>query len=197
MSAPVKLNLKLYQGSTFSEVLRWESSTKVYKQIASITKSAPIEISTVTAHEIPEGWRVKITNVGGMKEINSDELYRVASSVLPGSFQINDVNALGYSTYTSGGVVEYNKPVDLAGYTARMQLREKISSPDVLVSLTTENDGIVIDNVAKTITLQLSASATAALDFATAVYSLELVSSSGVVTPFINGTVSLVQEVTR
>ena len=29
MTSPVKLNFKVYQGSTFKEVLRWESSTKV------------------------------------------------------------------------------------------------------------------------------------------------------------------------
>ena len=62
MSAPVKLNFKIYQGSTFKEVLRWETSTKVYKPISSITKAAPMVISS-TAHGIPVGWRTKVTNV--------------------------------------------------------------------------------------------------------------------------------------
>ena len=196
MSAPVKVNFKIYQGSTFSEVLRWESGTKVYKQIASITKTAPIEISTVVAHEIPEGWRVKITNVGGMKEINSEDTYRVATGVLPGSFQINDVNALGFTTYTSGGVVEYNQPVDLAGYTARMQLREKINSAEVLLELTTANNRVIINNVDKTITLNIDAATTAALNFSTCVYSLELVKGSEVIS-LASGNISLLQEVTR
>lgn len=197
MAQPVKMNFKLYQGSTFQEVLRWESGTKVYKSISSITKAAPIEIYTTTSHELPEGWRVKITNVAGMKEINSDEVYHQVSNVLPGSFQINAINALGYTTYTSGGVVEYNQPVDLAGYTARMQLREKVDSAEVLLELTTENGGIVLDNTLKTITLYISAVDSAALTFSSAVYSLELVSSTGRVTPFIGGSVSLVKEVTR
>ena len=51
MAQPVKVNFKIYQGSTFREVLRWESSTRVYKQIGSIAKTAPVEISTVSAHE--------------------------------------------------------------------------------------------------------------------------------------------------
>ena len=193
---PVKLNLKLYQGSTFKQILRWESSTKVYKQIASITKTAPVEISTLTAHEIPEGWRVKITNVAGMKEINSDDTYRIASNVLPGSFQINDLNALGFTAYTTGGVVEYNQPVDLAGMTARMQIREKLDSADVILELTTENGGIVIDNVAKTVTINITAAQATLLTFTSAVYSLEVVKGSEVY-PFTTGNITLVKEVTR
>lgn len=196
MASPVKLNLKIYQGSTFRETLRWESSTKVYKAISSITKSAPVDISTTLPHELPEGWRVKITNVAGMKEINSDDKYHTVSSVLPGSFQINYINALGYTAYTSGGVIEYNAPVDLAGVTARMHIREKLESPTPLLTLTTENGGIIVDNVTKTISLFIDDVATSALTFTSAVYSLELVKSGDVI-PFVNGNISLVKEVTR
>lgn len=35
--------------------------------------------------------------------------------------------------------------LDLTGCTARMQIRNKVSSPDILCELTTENGGIVID----------------------------------------------------
>ena len=195
MAAPVKLNFKLYQGATFRETLRWESSTKAYRPISSVVKSAPVEISTVTEHGIPNGWRVRVSNVQGMKEINSDSYYTI-SSVLPGSFKINDINALGFGTYTSGGVVEFNEPVDLAGVTARMQIREKLESTEVIISLTTENGGIVIDNVAKTIALFISDEDTADMTFSSAVYSLELVKSGDVI-PFINGNISLVKEVTR
>lgn len=196
MTQPVKINFKMYQGATFQETLRWESSTRIYKLISGITKSAPVEISTAQPHEIPEGWRVKITNVGGMREINSDETYHVVSNVLPGSFQINAINALGFSNYTGGGVVEYNQPVDLAGVTARMQLREKLESPTPILTLTTENGGIVVDNATKTIKIVVTAAQTALLNFTTAVYSLEL-EKSGVVTPFINGSIRLIKEVTR
>lgn len=195
MAQPVKLNFKMYQGSTFREVLRWESSTKVYKPITGITKSAPIEISCV-GNEIPEGWRVKITNVAGMVEINSEDKYHVATDVLTDSFKINAVNAVGYKDYVSGGIVEYNQPVDLTGVTARMQLRPSLDSSEVILELTTENGGILVANADKTISLLVSATATAALTFSSAVYSLELI-KAGEVTPFINGTITLVPEVTR
>lgn len=195
MAAPVKINFKMYQGSTFNETLRWESPVKVYKNITSIAKSAPIVI-TAPDHGITAGWRVKITDVVGMKEINSTETYHIVTSVTPDELTINAVNAVGYSNYTSGGVVEYNAPVDLTGYTARMQIRDRISSTTTLASLTTENGGIVLDIAQNTISLFMDAESTALLTFNTAVYSLEMV-KSGAVTPFITGTITLEKEVTR
>ncbi len=195
MASPVKLNLKIYQGSTFREVLRWESDTKVYKPISGITKSAPIEVTCV-GHGIPVGWRAKITNVAGMKEVNSSEIYHQITDVQTDSFKINKLNAVGFSDYVSGGIVEYNQPIDLAGVTARMQLREKLESTTTILELTTENGGILVADADKTITILISATATAALTFSSAVYSLELI-KAGEVTPFITGTISLIKEVTR
>jgi hypothetical protein len=198
MSAPpVKLNLKVYQGSTFTEILRWESGTKIYKPITGITKTAPVVI-TATAHNIPTGWRARVTNVVGMKELNcAADVYYVVTDTATNTVTINAVNALGYTEYVSGGVLEYNEPVNLTGYTARMQIRGKLTDTTVIKELTTVNGGILIDNTLKTITVKLSATETALLDFASAVYSLELVSSSGEVFQMLNGTLTLVKEVTR
>lgn len=197
MTQPVKLNFKIYQGSTFQEVLRWESSTKVYVPITAITKSAPVVI-TAANHSIPIGWRARVTNVAGMKEINcsEDEYYQVTGTTTD-TATINAVNSLAYTTYTSGGVLEYNQPVDLAGYTARMHIREKLESTSIILQLTTENNRIILDNVAKTITLKVSATDTAALTVPQAVYNLELVSASGIVTSLIAGNIQLLKEVTR
>lgn len=189
-----KLNFKITQGSTFTQVLRWESSTKVYKAISSILKQAPMMIMAA-AHGIPTGWRTKITSLNGMKEISSSQYY-IATSVTSDSLTINSVNSLGFTDYISGGILEYNAPVDLANTTARMQIREKLTSDTVILELTTENGKIVLDNTNKTITINLTATETAAFTFKSAVYSLELV-KSGVVTPLIDGTITLIKEVTR
>lgn len=195
MTSPVKLNFKVYQGSTFKEVLRWESSTKVYVPITNITKSAPTEFAAAS-NNLPVGWRFKVTDVLGMKEINSADTYHIATGTTVDSVIVNALNSLSYAAYVSGGVIEYNQPVDLAATTARMHVRDKIDSVDTILELTTENGGIVIDNVAKTITLVIGAIATAALTFSSAVYSLELIKGTEV-TPFLVGTLSLVKEVTR
>jgi len=194
MASPTKLNLKVYQGSTFRETLRWESALKVYAPITNISKTAPMVV-TASNHGVPVGWRVKISGALGMKEANTSD-YLVASEVTTTTVTFNSINSLGYTTYTGGGVLEYNQPVDLTGYTARMQIRSKLEDLTVLTELTTENNRILIDNTLKTITLTIPANVTAALNFQSAVYSLELVNGSEV-TPFIGGTVSLIKEVTR
>jgi hypothetical protein len=196
MAAPIKLNLKVYQGSTFKQVLRWESSTKVYVPITNISRSAPVVI-TAPNHQIPLGWRARITNAGGIKEINQLD-YQIATETTQDTVVFNQVNSLAYTAYTSGGILEYNKPVQLSNLTARMQIREKLNSPTVIHELTTQNSGIVFDNTLKTITLTISDSATTQFNFTSAVYLLEFVNTaSGEVYPFARGSVSLEREVTR
>lgn len=194
MANPTKINFKIYQGSTFQEILRWESSEKVYAPITMIAKSAPMQITAVS-HGVPVGWRVRVTGAQGMKEVNMTDPV-IATAVTSDTVTINSINSLNYSTYTGGGVLEYNKPVDLAGLTARMQIRAKLEDTTVIKELTTENGGIGINNTSKTITLNISAVDTAAFSFQTAVYSLELVNGETVI-PFAGGTFSLIKEVTR
>ena len=200
MAAPAKLNYKIYQGSTFQEIFRWESETKVYLPISSISKSAPCVITTATTPDLPVGWRFRVVGAGGMKELNSvNDTWYLATAVnrQEKTIEINQVNSLGYSTYTNGGVVEYNTPVPISQYSARMQIRETVGSDVILHSATTENGGIVIDNTYNTISIKIPATATAAFSFTSAVYSVELYTSSGTVVPFLIGNLTLVPEVTR
>lgn len=195
MATPTKINLKIYQGSTFKEILRWESATKAYAPITGITKAAPMVV-TSTAHGIPAGWRVKITSVAGMTDINSTETYQTVSVSATNTITFNDVNSLGFKDYVSGGVLEYNVPNNLLAVTARMQIRAKLDSTTFLDELTTENGKILVDNTAKTITILLSDTVTSAYTFSSAVYSMELI-VSGEVVPFIYGDISLIKEITR
>jgi hypothetical protein len=196
VSTPAKINFKLYQGSTFSEVLRWEGSEKIYKNITAITKAAPVVV-TATAHGVPVEWRVKFTNIAGMTELNNSDIYHQVTETTTDTITINSINSVGYKAYTSGGIIEYNKPIDLTGFTARMQIRPKLDSATIIESLTTENNLITLDNVKKTVTILIPATTTQNYTFSTAVYSLELVSSGGYVTPLASGTITLVKEVTR
>lgn len=195
MTAPVKVPLKIIQGSTFTEVFRWESYTKVYKPITNITKTAPIVI-TSAAHGIPVGWRVKVSNVVGMTQMNSSSTYHIVTEADTNTVTINAVNAVAYSDYISGGIIEYNEPKSLDGITARMQIRAKVSSTETLLELTTQNGMIILNDVNKEIILTIPATTTELLTFKTAVYSLELVDGA-TVTPFIYGNVTLDTEITR
>lgn len=196
---PAKLNYKIYQGSTFQESYRWESETKVYVPISTVSKSAPCVILTTTPHNLPVGWRFRVTGAGGMKEINSaGESYYLATAVGSTTITINQTNSLQYTAYTSGGVIEYNQPVSLASYSARMQIRETVDSPDVIYSTTSAVGGnLFIDVVNSTIKISIPADVTKDFEFPTAVYSLELYQPGGLVVPFLVGNLTLVPEVTR
>lgn len=85
--------------------------------------------------------------------------------------------------------------MDLTGYTARLQVRRRQSSDDVLISLTTANGGLVLSG--STITITMTAAATALLDFNRAVYDLELIPASNEPERYLQGTVTLDHEVTR
>lgn len=88
-------------------------------------------------------------------------------------------------------------PVSLVGCTARMQVREKLDAPAVLLELTTENGRIVLGGLAGTVTLVLTAAETEALTWRSGVYDLEIEFPSGDVRRLLAGTVRVVPEVTR
>jgi hypothetical protein len=196
---PAKINYKIYQGSTFEETLRWESETKQYMPISGITQTAPCVISTSGTHAVPINWRVRVTGVNGMKDINTiaDDAYYLVTSKTSNSVTLNQVNSAGYGAYTSGGILSWNTPIPLIGYTAQMQIRETLESSTVIAELSTANNRIVIDPVNFTISIKLSAAITSAFDFDAAVYSMELTDSQNNVSPFLSGSISLTKEVTR
>jgi hypothetical protein len=84
----------------------------------------------------------------------------------------------------------------MSGMTARMQIRATINNSNVLHSMTTENGGIAVDNINKTIDLLISSSVTQNFTFTNAVYSLEVVLNNNII-PLLNGNIILEREVTR
>ncbi|NOG69826.1 hypothetical protein [Roseicella sp. DB1501] len=87
-------------------------------------------------------------------------------------------------------------PVNLAGYTARMQVRRKLGDATAIITLTTENGRIVISPSTGVISLTISATDTAALPIGQAVYDLEIVKGA-VVTRLLAGRCIVSGEVTR
>lgn len=195
-----KHDIVIQQGKTFNQVVRWESTPIVYKLITGITQAAPAQI-TATGHGVPAGWRVAIVSVKGMLGINAKNTpprsseYHAATVVSANAISLNDVNSSDYSPYTSGGYVQYNTPVDMAGFAARMTIKDRVGGT-VLETLTNANAKIVLDNTAKTITILLDAATTAAYTWVKGVYDLEMVSAGGVVTAILSGNVTVTKEVT-
>jgi hypothetical protein len=196
---PAKISYKIYQGSTFQETLRWESETKQYAPITAISTAAPCVITTGSAHGVPLNWRIRVTGVNGMKDINtvSEDSYYLVTGKTSTTLTLNQVNSAAYGAYTSGGIVEYNTPIPITGYTALMQIRETLESTTVIHEMSTANGGIVIDPLNYTISLNISSAVTGTFNFDSAVYSCELTDNQNNVIPFLTGNISLVKEVTR
>lgn len=89
-------------------------------------------------------------------------------------------------------------PIDISGYTARMHIRRTLESSTPMISLTTENNRLVVnpgdaDNqVAITLTDEETSTLTTS-----GVYDLEIESPDGVVSRVLQGAVTLSPEVTR
>ncbi len=172
-------NLTLQQGKTQPLVLRCETTPIVYKAITAIQQTAPVRM-TVTGHGALDGWRAAVTNVKGMTEINATANSIKASDYHPvtvidaNTIEFNDVDAAGFKAYTSGGYLQYNSPMDLSGYAARLQIRNKKGGSTILFSMTTENGLIDIDNALKTVTLYFDAIDFTGLTWKTGYYELEL-----------------------
>lgn len=91
-------------------------------------------------------------------------------------------------------------PINLTGYTARMMVRYKVADAAPILTFTTENGGITLGGALGTINITGLASLTDAIPTTkvkTAVYDLELVSSTGVVTRLIEGKAIIIPQVTR
>ena len=187
------------QGRTFQRTLRWETTPIVYKPITAIENTAPVRVSCV-AHGMVDGWRAAVVSVKGMVQINAntpprENDYHPVTVVDPDKVEINEINAADYKPYVSGGYLQFNTPVDMAGYTARMAVKDKVGGT-VLLSLTTENGGIVIDNTNKRIVLVIGATASSTFTWVRGVYDLEMVSDSGIVTALLTGVITVSREVT-
>lgn len=105
---------------------------------------------------------------------------------------------LKWQTRDSLGVIT---DVDLTGFTAAMKIRLKRTDPDpALIELTTANGGIVLEAGGETgrIDLYISHTTTAAIDWSTGVYDLELTDAGGTgdVKRLVQGRVAVDQEVT-
>lgn len=86
-------------------------------------------------------------------------------------------------------------PVNLTGYTARLQARATYASGTAVLSLTS-GTGITLGGTAGTIDLAASATTTAAIPADQYVYDLELVNGS-TVTRLVQGYLNVSAEVTR
>lgn len=88
-------------------------------------------------------------------------------------------------------------PISVAGWTARMQIRETYADTKVLLSLTTENGGIELNATPGKVSLRAPASLTDKITVTRGVYDVELIAQLGAVVRLIEGKVVISPSVTR
>jgi hypothetical protein len=203
--AAKKQNLVILQGETFERVIRWETLPYIYKAISAITQAGPVQI-TASSHGLVSGWRAAVVSARGMTEINAkyspprESEFKQVTRISDNSLTINDVNSSDFSVYTSGGYLQYFTPVALAGYSAKMFIRDRVGGT-VLLTLGSDvlddpDQRITIDGANNTISLVVAAVDTALLTWTKGVYDLEMTGPTGAVTRIFTGNVSVTKEVT-
>jgi hypothetical protein len=87
-------------------------------------------------------------------------------------------------------------PINLTGFTAKMQLRKEYNSTIADLTLTTGGGGIVITGATGKIDISASAAQTAVLDPTYYVYDLELTSGTNI-SRLIQGQITVAEQVTQ
>jgi len=202
--AAKKQNFVILQGETFQRVIRWETPPFVYKAISAISRAAPAVI-TSTGHGLTNGWRAAVVSVLGMTDINAkhspprESEFQQVTVVDPNTVSLNNVNSAIFSPYTSGGYLQYYTPVNLAGYIAKMEIKDRVGGT-VLMTLSSNlgDNRILLDPSGNTITLNIAAADTVSslLTWTKGVYDLEMTGPSGAVTRIFTGNIAVSKEVT-
>ena len=180
----------IQKGKTFSLVVRWETEPIVRKAITAISLATGAPRLTISSHGIPDGWNGTVYGVEGMKQINDVGVQQLtvidANTIeLNGVTPVDD-NGKMWPAYTSGGFVKFYTPQSLAGYTARMDIKDKIGGTVWASSEVDDSPFDIIDitvsDEAKTTTIVVPAVDTKALTAKRGVTDLEMVSLGGAVT---------------
>lgn len=182
-----RLTLCVSRGDTIALPIRIESSTLGYAAISAIANSAPVTI-TAPAHGLTEGWRAAVANAGGMTQINypgselgrppRDRDMRPVVVVSDSVVQFNDINAAAFGAYASGGQLVFYAPLALSGYaSARMQVNS--GDGEQLALFTTANGGLEIDAAAQALWLRIAAEDSAAIEWESGFFDIELVTAGG------------------
>ncbi len=203
MGAPA-IDINIVKGKTFEFMYRYADHDLLYLPVTAMPNTAPVRL-TVPNHSIPDGWPVRIEGVRQPIELNSPEdSYYIATVLDPNTIELNTVRADQWRTYTSGGLVIMNRPFDLAGCGARMQIRDRVDGKVLLsfssdpFAVPTPDGSITVDVELASLIVRLNASKTVDIPWTRAVYDLELTTPDGGVYPITSvSKVTVGEEVTK
>ena len=180
---------KVVPGTTVSFTYRWGANPFIYLDV-SISRLTPLRL-TATGHGIPDGWSVAIAEFDGISSLQAESWppggcdFRPIRAVDANTIEFNTIDAARLSGAAVGdaGVIAYETPVDLSGYTGVMTI-DGVASPI----------SAVLDNTAKTITVTVPVSTTETFSVGTSMsFSLKMTATvGGAVTQLDFGTIEVV-----
>ena len=184
--------LQIIKGSTYRDVVRWGSSECVFLP-ATIVPGAPVRLN-VASHNIPDDWcLVYIENSPNFNERTAQTVKVIDADTL-------EIPCLNGTKFKGGAcLLRVLTPVELTGYQARMQIRDRVGGT-ILAELSSlaqvGEPRIIIDDIGKSITREIPASVTEAFEFKRGVFDLEMMIGDEVI-KIDSGTVSTQEEVTK
>lgn len=196
--AEKKKEILIKRGSTFSMVVFWANGDNILrKPITGISFATGAPVLEVSGHNIPDGWEGAVTLVDSPKQINAkntpprDGDYLKLKVLDANHIELNGVtptddNGRPWSAYTSGGFLQIFEPIDLTGYTGRMDIKDKIGGTILAssdVDTAPKNIISITQNIAQhRSVISISDANTAAIAWNKGVTDFEMVSPGGVVT---------------
>jgi hypothetical protein len=168
--------LHITRGSTYRDTLRWATQECLFTP-ATLKPGAPVTLAA-PGHGIPNGWEIRVEGSMDVRPLRWYTVNVVDSDTLA-------INCLNGARFREAEVVlRHNAPVDLQGYEARMQIR-RCHKGEALLELDSHagpgSPRIIIDPLEYTITREIPAAITEALDWTRGVFDLEMVQDDYVI----------------
>lgn len=199
MTTAARVDLTIVRGTTFRNVQRIGVSPWIYKPISAIANNAPVRI-TAAAHEMPDGWWFAVVAAKGLVDLNAEcnppqakDLYQ-GTVIDADTIDINSKNGMVFGTHTANtGVIQYLTPLDLAGGSAELVVKDQPGGVELERWSSTDGD-IDLDNTEKTITTTVSDGDTDAVEWDSGHYYLNFTDSDGVVHEVMWGKITAIDE---
>lgn len=180
--API-VPITIQRGKTFEFGYLYAEDELLYLPITGMPSTAPVRL-TVVGHNVPDGWPVRVTCVKAPAELNSaeDESY-IAWVIDADTIELNAVNAHCWKAFSGSGLLVFNKPMDLSGWSCHAQVRDRVGGT-VLFTWHSDPgespDGeIEVDLARSTFVLKMDAATAAALKWKRGKYDVEAIAPGG------------------
>lgn len=181
-----EIELTITRGKTFEFAFLFADDERVYRPITAMPQSAPVRL-TIPGHGMPDGWPFRIECVKTPSELNSvSSAVYFAKVIDDDTVELNGLNAHCWKAFSGTGIAVYQKPMNLAGWTCRAQVRNCVGGELLFAwepSPAAGNGAASVDVAGSSFVLSIDAALAASLAWSYGVYDLEATDGNGKVYP--------------